>query len=475
MNEHPVFYNTLSKQKEPFEPLHPGKAGLYVCGPTVYGYVHIGNWRAYVFADTLRRVLEHNGYEVREIMNITDVGHLTADDVAQGDSGEDKILKKALAENKTPESIASFYENYFYEGVKALNILSAHYYPRATAHIPQMISLIEALLERGHAYVANGAVFYDVTTFPDYGKLSGNTLEALEVGARLEPHPDKRHPWDFALWLPAPKEHLMQWPSPWGHGYPGWHIECSAMSQEYLGDTLDIHTGGEDNIFPHHEAEIAQSEGATGKTFSHFFLHARHMMVNGEKMAKSKGNFFTLEDIYEKGYDAMDLRMVYLGSHYRSQMNFTDTSLNQARKNKEKLFGIYSRLLSQTSESARPVANKDLAAFLGAMNDDLNTPLALAKALELASEYNRALDAQEDMNATEALQNFQIIFEIFGLRFSQATTSVPEEVQSLAVLRQEARAQKDFAKADEYRVQIEALGYMVKDTDSGFEITPLKS
>ncbi len=473
MNDTLVFYNALTKHRDSFVPVHPGKVGLYVCGPTVYGDLHIGNWRSYIFADTLRRVLEQSGYEVRQIVNITDVGHLTADDIAQGDSGEDKIVKKALAENKTPEAIARFYEDSFHEGVSELNILPAHYYPRATAHVTQMIALIELLLERGHAYVSQGAVFYDVTTFAGYGKLSGNNLEQLEVGARLEPHPDKRHAWDFALWLPAPKEHLMKWPSPWGLGYPGWHIECSAMSQEYLGDTLDIHTGGEDNIFPHHEAEIAQSEGATGKTFSNFFLHTRHLLVNGQKMSKSKGSLLTLRDIYEKGYDAMDLRLVFLGAHYRSQMNFTETSLSQAKKTKEKLFGIYTRLLTQAKEVSRPVASTRLKDFLEALHDDLNTPLALSRALELVTAQNKLLDSKESFDAQKALRDWQVIFFLFGLRYTPVQTVVPEEVQKLASRRQEARTAKDFAKADEYREQIEALGYTVKDGENGFEIASL--
>lgn len=466
-----TLYNTLSKKKETFTPLNPGKVGMYVCGPTVYGELQIGNWRSYIFADTLRRVLELNGYEVRHIMNITDVGHLTADDIAQGDSGEDKIVKKALAENKTPEALARFYENSFYQGIKELNILPAHYYPRATAHVTQMITLIEELIAKGHAYEVSGNVFYDVTSFSEYGKLSGNTLENLKVGARLEEHPDKKNPWDFALWLKAPESHLMQWPSPWGIGYPGWHIECSAMSQEYLGDTLDIHTGGEDNIFPHHEAEIAQSEGATGKTFSNFFLHTRHLLVDGQRMGKSKGNFLTLEDIHTKGFDAMDLRLVYLGAHYRSPMNFTEASLLQASKNKEKLFGIYARLLDISAEVTRPVANEELATFIDAMNDDLNTPLALAKALELATRYNKALDGKETFNTNEALQNMQIIFQLFGLVFTRITQDIPESVQKLATLRHEVRLQKDFAKSDEYRDKIEALGYSVKDTGDTFQIT----
>ena len=317
-------HNTLTKKKESFESIHTGKVGIYTCGPTVYGNVHIGNLRSYLTADLLRRVLECLGYEVRHIKNITDVGHLTADDVAQGDTGEDKIEKKARAEKKTPEEIARFYEEYFREAERKMNILPAHAFPRATAHIPDMIRLIETLLDKGFAYEKNGNVFLDVTSFKSYGHLSGNTLDTLKVGARLEEHPDKRHPWDFALWLKAPDGHLMHWTSPWGTGYPGWHIECSAMSIAYLGEQFDIHTGGEDNIFPHHEAEITQSECATGRSpFARFWIHSRHLLVGGEKMSKSKGNLYTLEDIEANGFSAMDLRMAFLSSHYRSQMNFT--------------------------------------------------------------------------------------------------------------------------------------------------------
>ena len=277
-----TLHNTLTKKKEPFEPIHAGKVGMYTCGPTVYGKVHIGNIRAYMTADLLRRVLEHAGFEVRHIKNITDVGHLTEDDVAQGDSGEDKIEKKARTEKKTPEEIARFYENYFRETEKKMNIRPAHFFPRATAHVPQMIALIEILIRKNHAYEKNGNVFLDVTSFENYGQLSGNTLDRLKVGARLEEHPDKRHSWDFALWLKAPVGHLMHWASPWSEGYPGWHIECSAMSMEYLGEQFDIHTGGEDNIFPHHEAEIAQSECATGHaSFARYWIHSRHLLFNG--------------------------------------------------------------------------------------------------------------------------------------------------------------------------------------------------
>lgn len=464
-----TLYNTLSKQKEVLKPLYAGKVSMYTCGQTVYDYTHIGNYRAYVFSDTLRRTLEQFGYEVKQIINITDVGHLTEDDIAQGDQGEDKIARKAHAEGKSPEAIAEFFETYYHQGESKLNIKPAHFYPRATSHIEQMIKMIEVLIEKGHAYEVNGNVFFDVTTFKNYGKLSGNTLSELQVGARLEAHPDKRNPWDFALWLKAPKEHLMKWPSPWGFGYPGWHIECSAMSQEYLGSTFDIHTGGEDHIFPHHEAEIAQSEGASGKTFANMFLHIRHMMINDEKMSKSKGNFLTLEDIREKGFDAMDVRLTYLGAHYRSQMNFTDASLIQARKNKEKLFSLYERFLQKEAEVKRPLASKRLDTFFQALADDLNTPLALAEALQFGTEYHKKLDQKEDFLITEVFGDLQIIFELFGLRYERV--QAPERVIALAQKREEARQLKNFSESDRIRKEIEELGYVIKDTEGGFEVT----
>ncbi|EKE15967.1 MAG: hypothetical protein ACD_11C00061G0001, partial [uncultured bacterium] len=379
-------YNTLAKKKEEFVPINPGKVSMYTCGPTVYGYIHIGNIRAYLFADTLRRYLAYGGYEVKMIKNITDVGHLTEDDVAQGDSGEDKIAKKAALEKKTPEEIARFYETAFKEVEKEINILPAHYFPRATGHIPQMIKIIEKLIETGHAYEKNGNVFFDVTSFPEYGKLSGNTLENLKVGARIEEHPDKKNPWDFALWINAPKEHLLKWQSPWSLGYPGWHIECSAMSTEYLGNTLDIHTGGEDNIFPHHEAEIAQTECYTGQKYVKYWLHARHLLMDGKKMSKSKGNLYALSDIKEKGFSAMDLRLLLLSSHYRSQLDFSWQAMDQAKRNLQKIndFVLELELNEKRFEQALDSLSDPMdvsgyeKSFNEAMDDDLNTPLALS-------------------------------------------------------------------------------------------------
>lgn len=459
------FYNTLTKRKETFEPLYQGKVGIYACGPTVYDYIHIGNLRAYVFSDTLRRALEHEGYEVRLIRNITDVGHMTDDNVDQGDTGEDKMEKKARAEKKSPTEIAAFYEDYFHRTEAAMNFLPAHFYPRATAHVTQMIRMIEILIEKGYAYEKNGNVFFDVTSFPQYGRLSGNTLEHLKVGARLKEHPDKRHPWDFALWLKAPQEHLMRWSSPWGEGYPGWHIECSAMGLEYLGDTFDIHTGGEDNIFPHHEAEIAQSESATGKPFARYFLHNRHLLVDGEKMSKSKGNFHTLEGIIEKGYSPMDLRMLFLSAHYRSQMNFTWEGLAQAKKNRETLFSLTERIEDQGIVPGPNITAGPREEFLAAIHDDLNTPLALSILLAFATIANTTIDRSEPFDSPSAKTFLKEAFGIFGLKQEQA--SAPKEVQALAGLRETARADKDFAAADEFRDRILAAGWTVEDTPQG--------
>ncbi|MEI8103483.1 MAG: cysteine--tRNA ligase [Candidatus Moraniibacteriota bacterium] len=505
-----TFHNTLTKKKEIFEPLHIGKVGMYTCGPTVYGKIHIGNLRAYVLADLIRRLLTHEGYEVRAIKNITDVGHLTADDIAQGDSGEDKIEKKARAEHKTPQEIADFYEDYFHRTEEQMNILPAHFFPQATKHIPQMIRLIESLIEQEYAYEKNGNVFLDVTAFADYGKLSGNTLDKLKVGARLEEHPDKRHPWDFALWLKAPADHLMKWPSPWSTGYPGWHIECSAMSMEYLGDTLDIHTGGEDNIFPHHEAEIVQSEGVTHQPFARYWIHNRHLLVDGVKMSKSKGNLYTFEDILDRGYSAMDLRMLLLLSHYRSQMNFTWEALDQAKANWQTIQTFHDRLIEAchcdpalregqgeaipnskneslkeeiaTSRSATADGTRNdgysfsletfQKSFLEALEDDLNTPQAITILLDTIKQANRALDEGVSFDIP-ALAGWldTVVNNLLGLRWEYTDDqTVPQTVLDLAAQREQARTEKNFSLADTLREEIEKTGFTIEDTATGTKV-----
>jgi len=467
-------YNTLTKKKEGFKPLNKGKVSIYTCGPTVYDYIHIGNLRSFTTADVLRRYLEYSGYVVRHIKNITDVGHLTADDIAQADTGEDKIQKKALAEKKTPEEIAKFYTEAFHRDEDAMNILRAHYFPKATAHIPQMIKIIEALIKKGNAYEKNGNVFFDVTSFKDYGKLSGNTLDKLKIGARLEEHPDKKNPWDFALWLASDPKHVLQWDSPWSRGYPGWHIECSAMATEYLGDTLDIHTGGEDNIFPHHEAEIAQSECFSGKKFVNFWVHTRHLLVEGEKMSKSKGNFYKLQDILEKGLDPMHLRLLFLSSHYRKNLDFSWRAMEQAKANYERIAEFCSKLSKDVSVG--PPRSKWTSEvhsrFESAMDDDLNTPLFLSILYDLIKETNKRI-AENKLSANEAtefLATFEKMNKVFGLKFPEKETEIPEDVKKLADERLEARENKDFKKADELRKEIEAKGYFIEDSGENYKI-----
>jgi len=463
-------YNTLSKKKEEFKPVNEGKVSLYTCGPTVYDFVHLGNLKSYLTADILRRYLEYIGYEVRQIKNITDVGHLTNDTLTQGDTGEDKITKKALSEKKTPKEVADFYEEYFKDVEKKLNILPAHYFPRATAHIPQMIKIIEKLLEKGTAYEKNGNVFFAVTKFPDYGQLSGNALANLKVGARLEEHPDKTNPWDFALWLKAPREHLMKFESPWSLGYPGWHIECTAMSLEYLGETIDIHTGGEDNIFPHHEAEIAQSESYTGQKFVNFWVHTRHLLVDGEKMSKSKSNFYKLEDVLAKGYSPMELRLALLSAHHHSQLNFSWKLLDQSRSNLESINNFYTQLFAyepriEETKLANFTLDNYKQEFAEAMDDDLNTPKALAIILKLVSDGNKMMAEKLLGNPTEVKLILEDFAKVLGLILEKR--EIPKEIIELAEERKKVREAKDFKASDDLRQKIEDLGYLVEDSKDG--------
>jgi len=469
-------YNTLTGKKEAFKPINPGKVGFYACGPTVYDYAHIGNLKTFIFEDILRRYLEFSGYEVRYIMNITDVGHLTADDVNQADSGEDKMLKAALREKKTPEEIANFYSERFFEDIEKLNFKKANYYPKASAHIKQIVKLIEDLIKNGCAYEINGNVFYDVEKFKNYGKLSGKKLEDLKIGARLEEHPDKKNQWDFALWLKAPKEHILKWESPWSLGYPGWHIECSAMSMEYLGETLDIHTGGEDHIFPHHENEIAQSEGATGKPFCNFWLHARFLLVDGKKMSKSKGNFFALKDILKKGYSPMDFRIFSISSHYRTQSNFTWVALDQAKTNLQRISDWINNLenIAQDKKNGNINLEKYQKRFEEAMDDDLNTPLALSVLYELITETNKLISENklEKEEAKDILAFWEKINKVFGLVIEKEE-KIPAEILEIAEERKKARENKDFKDSDELRERLEKLGYTIEDLkDNKYIVKP---
>ncbi len=468
-------HNTYTKKLEEFKPIKEKKIRMYSCGPTVYDFVHIGNFRTFLMADFLRRSFAYLGYEVKHIKNITDVGHLTQDDI---EAGEDKMIKAAKREKKDPYNIARFYEKAFYEDEKKLNILPADKFPRATEYIKEMIAMIEKLIASGYAYEINGSVFYDVAKFKDYGKLSGNTLKNLKAGARLETHPDKKNFYDFALWLKASPEHLMQWDSPWSKGYPGWHIECSAMSTANLGNTMDIHTGGEDNIFPHHEDEIAQSEGATGEKFVNYWIHGRHLLVDGEKMSKSKGNFYVLADIKKRGFNPLSFRYLCLTAHYQSQLNFTWKSLEASQNALNKLsdFIAYDKTLSsdkcESSLSGRcepsfaPEAGQskgfDLPGyeekFQNALENNLDTP----KALAIIWEMIKSKEISYKDKKTSLLKFDQVLG--LGLdKIKKGEIEMPEKIKKLIKQREEARKNKDWQKADELRDEIKKEGYVIQD------------
>lgn len=453
-------YNTFSRKLEEFKPIEKNKVRMYNCGPTVYDYVHIGNFRTYLMADFLRRMFEYSGYEVTQIKNITDVGHLTQDDI---EAGEDKMLKAAKREKKSPYDIARFYEKAFHEDEAKLNILPAFNFPRATEYIPQMIEMIKKLIEKGFAYEVKGSVYYDVNKFADYGKLSGNTLENLKIGARLEAHPDKRHPYDFALWLKADVNHVMQWDSPWSQGYPGWHIECSAMSSSNLGETIDIHTGGEDNIFPHHEDEIAQSEGASGKKFVNYWIHGRHLLVDGEKMSKSKGNFYPISEFEKRKIDPISFRYLCLTTHFQSQLNFTWKSLEASQNALNKMIEFMKTENKEQDEGY--IINEFDDKFKEALENNLDTPKALATAWEMIRSKDYSLgDKKETLLKFDAL---------FGFNLKNMVTrpfEIPQAIIELSEKRIEARKNKDWKKSDEIRDLIESKGFSIEDTKEGQKI-----
>lgn len=456
-------YNTLSRRIEDFVPLTPGKVGMYTCGPTVYDYTHIGHLRKYINDDILKKVLRANGFEVHHVMNITDVGHLTSD----SDTGEDKMEKGASETGRTVWEVAKFYEDYFFKSVNTVNIERADIVCRATEHISKQIKLIEALEKNGLIYITSHAVYFDVTKFPNYGQLSGQKLEDKEIGARSDVFIDKskKHPADFALWFFTVghfKDHTMKWSSPWGEGFPGWHIECSAMSMEYLGDSFDIHTGGIDHIPVHHENEIAQSEGATGKQFVKYWVHHDFVNIDREKMSKSKKNFLKVEEIQGQGFDPLALRYLYLTAHYRSEIAFSFDSLTAS-------YAALNKLIDEIRLWDQPegVVGEYWQKFIEAANEDLNIPKALAVVWEMV---------KSDIPTSKKSATLLEIDKILGLGLSDyigKKVEVPEEVQKLIDARENARKQKDFKKSDELRNEIKKLGYDLEDLAAGYKIKQL--
>ncbi len=448
-------YDSLTKALKPFPEQETGPVTIYACGPTVYHYASIGNLRTFLTTDLLRRYLEYSGREVKLVMNITDVGHMLND----ADRGEDKMEVAAAKEGKTPEEIARFYEEVFFRDMDALRFKRAWKHPRAAEHVSQMVAFVEKLLEEGHAYVTEkGDVYFDVASFADYGKLSGNSVDDLVAGARVEVKDDKKHPADFALWIKNPN-HVMQWKGPRGiQGYPGWHLECSAMAKEYLGDTLSLHVGGEDLKFPHHECEIAQSESVNHAPFSRHWLHVSFLLVEGEKMSKSKGNTYTLSDLVAKGFTPEAVRFLLISSHYRTQFNFTFEGLKAAERTLTQLRAAAETFA--TSESARGVYETRLEE---AMNDDMNVSAVLALVHEFMTEANKGnVDQKEGASFLHAFDG------IFGLGlFEVKTLEIPEAVQVLAETRIEARLHKDWSASDRLRDEIAAKGWIVEDTPQG--------
>jgi len=474
-NKNIYLYNTLTHKKQKFEPIKKEEVTMYSCGPTVYDFAHIGNFRSFLFSDLLTRVFRYAGYKIIKIQNITDVGHLTNDDIADS-SGEDKITKKAKQEKKDPFEIARFFEEKFIEDEKLLRIIPPKKRPRATEFIPEQIDLIQKLIEKNFAYERNGSVYFRTNKFPNYGILSGNKLENLLAGARIEKNPEKENFLDFALWKKAPKNHLMQWDSPWGKGFPGWHIECSAMSKKLFGQCFDIHTGGEDNIFPHHECEIAQNECSNDDNFENgkfvskkisinFWLHTKHLLVNGEKMSKSKNNFFTIRDLHQQGWKGEEIRYILISAHYRKALNFTIESLQDARNTIEKLIEA-KRIFTNLAKNNKKIlknnffTNADLQKFYKkfqeALFDDLNIPEALASVFEI---IKWGLKKRDEKNLSPELaaqilffleNDFQQIFDIFPEEKNLSQEKI-NQIENLIAQRNKHRQEKNFAEADKIR------------------------
>jgi cysteinyl-tRNA synthetase len=455
-------YNTLSRQKEEFQPINPNEVRVYSCGPTVYNFAHIGNLRTYVFMDIMRRVLQYNGFSLKHVMNITDVGHLVSD----GDDGEDKMLKGAREQQKSPWEIAEHYTNVFLKDIKQLNIQTPEIISKATDHINEMIEFVEGLIDKGFGYETSDGIYFDISKFEGYGKLSKINLEEQIAGARVEVNDEKHHPADFALWKKAPKEHIMQWESPWGMGYPGWHIECSAMARKYLGDVFDIHSGGVDHIPIHHENEIAQSEGLLGKPAVNYWIHGEFMLVDNGKMSKSLKNTYTVKDLGDKDIQPLAFRYFCLNAHYRSKLNFTWESMLSAKIS-------YERMLHELNshKDASGIVDeatlKDLKlSFMDAINDDLNIPKALGVA------WNAIRQNVKSNQIYELVLDFDKVFDL-DLKSGpvvKESAEISSEVMDLFEQRLQARKDKNWKLSDELRDKIKQMGYIVEDSAQGSKL-----
>ena len=455
-------YNTLSREKEEFTPV--GKVvTMYSCGPTVYNYAHIGNLRTYVFMDIVRRVLRFNGYKLKGVMNITDVGHLLSD----ADDGEDKMAVAAKKLQKSPYEIAEYYTEVFFRDIALLNIGKPEIIAKATDHIEDMIKYVEKLIELGYGYETSDGIYFDIEKFEGYGKLSRLNLDEQIAGARVEVNDEKRNPYDFAIWKKAPKEHIMQWPSPWGMGYPGWHIECSAMSRKYLGSLIDIHSGGVDHIPVHHENEIAQSEALEGKKTVNTWMHGEFMLVDGGKMSKSLGNTYTVSQLQDMGFAPLAFRYFCLNTHYRKKLNFTFDGLKASAVAYERLLALLGEHKASTTTTDKAVLDKYLEEFTSAVCDDINIPSSLGVLWTMLKNLPKSKDVYD-----LALE----FDKVLGLSLDKATipekkaVDVPEEIRKIADERFTARQNKDWATSDRLRDELLALGFIVKDSKDGYTL-----
>ena len=477
-------FNTLGRRLEDFEPLNPPRVGVYVCGPTVYGHSHLGHAKSYVGFDAIIRWLRFSGYDVNYVQNITDVGHLTDD----ADEGEDKVVAEARRRGLHPMAVVEIFMRSYLEDMDAMNIARPDIMPRASGHITEQIECAQKLLAAGHAYEVDGSVYFDVHSFSDYGRLSGRNVAELEAGSRVAVNEEKRHPADFALWKRAEPQHIMQWPSPWGRGYPGWHIECSVMSQKYIGETLDIHGGGIENQFPHHECEIAQAQCVTGKPFARYWLHNNMCTLNGQKMGKSLGNAISLKQIFHEGHKLLEktfepvvIKHFILTSHYRAPLDFSNEALKGAESGCYKLRDA-ARALSEAARAAeiKPISETIRTALAGvekrftdAMNDDFNTAAAIASLFDFAKQstgWIRESAGLDDLLAADALMQ-RLTGDALGLRWQDASAgdkSREEDIiRVLADLRNAARKNKDFKLSDEIRDRLTQIGIELRDTPDG--------
>ena len=456
-------YNTLTRTKEEFVPIEEGKVKMYVCGPTVYNFFHIGNARPFIMFDTFRRYLEYRGYDVKYIQNFTDV--------------DDKIIKRGNEEGITPEQVADKYIDEYFKDADGLGIKRATVHPRVTDNINEIIEFIKELEEKGYAYAVNGEVYFDTQKFEGYGKLSKQNQEDLEAGARIEVNSQKRHPMDFVLWKPR-KEGEPGWESPWSVGRPGWHIECSVMSKRYLGDTIDIHAGGQDLAFPHHENEIAQSEARSGKTFSNYWIHNGYININNEKMSKSKGNFFTVRDIADK-YDLEVVRFFMLSAHYRNPVNFSDEMLSQSKAGLERLYNTKEKLeftlsnlkvadIKEDEKSLSEELNSFREKFITAMDDDINTADAISVIFELARFINTNVNEESSIEfAKKCLAEFEELTNVLNIVNKKQEEVLDADIEKLIQDRVDAKKNKDFALADEIRNKLLEMGIVLEDTRQG--------